>query len=37
MGDLIGKAVVGEMYYVSRDEFVRILESDLNPIVKTIV
>lgn len=37
MGDLIGKAVVGEMYYVSRDEFLRILESDLSPIDKTKV
>ena len=35
MGDLIGKAVVGEMYYVPQYEFSRILDSNLNSIEKT--
>ncbi|MDA9925338.1 transketolase [Gammaproteobacteria bacterium] len=29
MGDLIGKAVVGEMYYVPKNEFTRVLNSEL--------
>ena len=35
MGDLIGKAVVGEMYYVPKEEFLRVLNSNLSPLDKT--
>jgi len=37
MGDLIGQAVTGKLYYVEREEFRRILDSDLSAIAKTKV